>query len=144
MLGILLLAAVLLFALQTDSPADDENGHLFDFDSLEPVRYRAPVMDLELERKRLTVAEREIRLLDMVVRGREIKTRLVDGAGVPVELGLFRPGQVVEVEGYLHPEGYVLALSICQSFFPRGVVRADGYALKKNKPRSRNNRNSNP
>ncbi len=80
-----------------------------DPDECAPFTVVGTIMEVDLERGVIVVAEREIRGLNASIGGRALKTQYLDEAGKPRSRGLFRKGETVSVEGFRHPEGFVAA-----------------------------------
>jgi hypothetical protein len=83
-----------------------------DFDACEPVRYQIKITDVNLLKGTLTVAEKEIRLLDVSAGGKRLTTELLDFDGKVEPLTAFKKGDLVLVEGFAHPQGFVAASKI--------------------------------
>jgi hypothetical protein len=111
-------SAVCLAAGAADAAAEKENplmpGRLTSIDPelCEPFQVRTAVMAVHREKGTLVVAEREIRTLDAMINGKHLITEFLGQDGKPEEVGTFRTGQYVKVEGFLHPDGYVAALVV--------------------------------
>jgi hypothetical protein len=82
------------------------------YDECDPVRLQGAVMSVNLENTTITVAEKEIRLMDVGSDDQRIKTALMNTEGKPEKFESFKVGQLVQVDGFKHPEGFVSAASI--------------------------------
>jgi hypothetical protein len=82
------------------------------FDECDPIVIRSKVMEVHPKKGTIVVAEKEVREMDVSSDGRRIKTTCLKPDGNPDSIGSFRVGQYVRVEGFLHPDGYIAALSI--------------------------------
>jgi len=116
-IGLSLLALIGLWAdpVWSTEPEPQEPVSLvkqIDLDECEPITLRSKIMEASPERGTLVVAEREVRDMNVETASRRIKTSYLDIAGQPEPRGLFRAGEYVRVEGYLHPDGYIAASSI--------------------------------
>lgn len=80
-----------------------------DFDACEPFRVAARIMEAN---EKLMVAEKEIRLMDVSSGGNRRTTALLDYEGKVESLAAFHKGDLVLVEGFSHPDGFVAASKI--------------------------------
>jgi hypothetical protein len=83
-----------------------------DFDACEPVRYQAKISEVNLARGTLTVAEKRICLMDVSANGKRLSTTLLDVGGKSEPFTAFKKGDLVLIEGFAHPEGFVAASKI--------------------------------
>ena len=83
-----------------------------DFDACEPVRYQAKISEVNRAEGTLTVAEKEIYLMDVSANSKRLSTALLDLGGKPEPLTAFKKGDLVLIEGFAHPKGFVAALKI--------------------------------
>jgi hypothetical protein len=83
-----------------------------DFNACVPYQVRAQIMDRDPENGTIVVAEREIRMLDVVGGAEPIKTEYLTLDGKPESPSAFTAGQYVWVKGVLHPDGYVGAFFV--------------------------------
>jgi hypothetical protein len=86
--------------------------HELDFNDCDPVKLQGAVMSVNLGNMTITVAEKEIRLMDVGSDDQRIKTVLMNIEGKPEKMESFKVGQLVRVEGFAHPEGFVAASKI--------------------------------
>jgi hypothetical protein len=107
---VLFLCAVPGFSAETS----DEHYILrnLDFDVCDPVRFQAKIAEANSARGSLTVAEKEIRLMDVKTDGNRLATVLLDLEGKAVQITEFKTGDLVLVEGFAHPKGFVAASKI--------------------------------
>jgi len=112
-----------------------------DFDICDPVRFQAVVMDANQEKGTLTVAEKEIRLMDISSGGSRRVTAVLDIEGKPSQIADFNKGDLVLIEGFAHPMGYVAASKIqkIQAITERQKTKQDPVW-----PAKKNYRQSNP
>lgn len=78
----------------------------------EPFHARTRIMEIVRETGAIVVAEREIRAMDATVGGQRMVTEFFGRDGRPEPAPVFRVGEYVEIEGFLHPDGYVAALRV--------------------------------
>jgi hypothetical protein len=83
-----------------------------DFNECDTVRLQGAIMSVNPGNRTITVAEREIRMLDIGSDDRRLKTVLMHTDGKPERLESFKAGQLVRVEGFEHPDGFVAAAKI--------------------------------
>jgi hypothetical protein len=83
-----------------------------DFDACEPVRYQAKITEISLPKGTLTVAEKEIFMMDVSANGNRLASALLDVDGKPEPLTKFKKGDLVLIEGFAHPKGFVAASKI--------------------------------
>ena len=83
-----------------------------DFDACEPVRYQAKIAEVNRAKGTLTVAEKEICLMDVSENGNRFSTSLLDLGGKPEPFTAFKKGDLVLIEGFAHPKGFVAASKI--------------------------------
>lgn len=69
-------------------------------------------MSVNPKNKTITVAEREIRLMDVGADDQRLKTALMNTDGKPEKIESFKVGHLVLVQGFQHPEGFVAASKI--------------------------------
>lgn len=86
--------------------------HELDFNECDPVKLQGAIMSLNPGNRTMTVAEREIRMMDVGSGDRRFKTVLMHTDGKPVRFESFKAGQMVLVEGFQHPDGFVAAAKI--------------------------------
>jgi len=79
------------------------------FDECEPVLVRSKIMDLNLQKGILVVAEKEVREMDVTSSGERMRTAYLNLEGKPEPRAAFRVGQYVLVKGFQHPDGYIAA-----------------------------------
>jgi hypothetical protein len=114
---VLALAAVGLGLPPVDAAEKESHGlpspvTAIDFDECEPYQIRDKIMALHPNNGTIVVAEREIRVLDVVAGGQAIKTEFLAMDGKPELPSTFGVGQYVWVKGVLHPAGYVAAFVV--------------------------------
>ena len=83
-----------------------------DFNDCDSVKLQGAVMSVNHGNKTVTVAEKEIRLMDVASNDQRLKTVLMNIDGRPEKMESFKVGQVVQVEGFEHPDGFVAASKI--------------------------------
>lgn len=83
-----------------------------DFDACEPVRYQAKITEVNRAKGTLTVAEKEIRLMDVSANGKRLSTALLDVDGELEPFTAFKKGDLVLIEGFAHANGFVAASKI--------------------------------
>ncbi len=83
-----------------------------DIDACEPVRYQARIAEVNHPKGALTVAEKEIRLMDVSVSGNRMATELLGLDDKAEPFAAYKKGDLVLVEGFSHPEGFVAAWKI--------------------------------
>jgi hypothetical protein len=83
-----------------------------DFDVCDPVRLQAVIMEKDQNKETLIVAEKEIRLMDVSSAGSRHITALLDYEGKVESIAAFHKGDLVLVEGFSHPDGFVAASKI--------------------------------
>ena len=83
-----------------------------DFNDCDSVKLQGAVMSVNPGNKTITVAEKEIRLMDVASNDQRLKTVLMNIDGKPEKMESFKVGQVVQVEGFEHPDGFVAASKI--------------------------------
>ena len=83
-----------------------------DINACEPVRYQAKITEVNHAKGTLTAAEKEIRLMDVNTNGNRLATALL-GVDDKVEpFAAYKKGDLVLIEGFSHPEGFVAASKI--------------------------------
>lgn len=107
---VLFLCAVSGFSSETP----DEHYILrnLDFDVCDPVRFQAKIAEANPARGTLTVAEKEIRLMDVGSDNSRLETALLGLDGKAEQFTAFKKGDLVLVEGFSHPKGFVAASKI--------------------------------
>jgi hypothetical protein len=80
-----------------------------DFNDCDPVKLQGVVMSVNRGNMTITVAEKEIRLMDIGPDDQRMKTVLLNLDGKPEKIESFKAGQLVQVEGFEHPDGFVAA-----------------------------------
>jgi hypothetical protein len=83
-----------------------------DIDACEPVRYQAKITEVSHAKGALTVAEKEIRLMDVSANGNRLATVLLGVDDKAEPFVAYKKGDLVLIEGFLHPEGFVAAWKI--------------------------------
>jgi hypothetical protein len=83
-----------------------------DFNDCDSVKLQGAVMSVNPGNMTITVAEKEIRLMDVASNDQRLKTVLMNIDGKPEKMESFKVGQVVQVEGFEHPDGFVAASKI--------------------------------
>jgi hypothetical protein len=83
-----------------------------DFDACEPVRYQAKITEVSRVKRTLHVAEKEICLMDIGSDGNRITTALLGISGKAEPFTAFKEGDLVLIEGFAHPKGFVAASKI--------------------------------
>lgn len=83
-----------------------------DFDACEPVRYQVKITEINRAKGTLTAAEKEIYLLDVSADGKRLSTALLNLDGKAEPLTAFKKGNLVLIEGFAHPRGFVAASKI--------------------------------
>jgi hypothetical protein len=106
----LLLGAPTVFA--AENPNNSPVLRELDFDACEPVRYQAKISEVSLAKGTLTVAEKEIFLMDVSANNKRLSTALLNLGGKPEPLTAFKKGDLVLIEGFADPRGFVAALKI--------------------------------
>jgi hypothetical protein len=86
--------------------------HELDFNECDPVMIQGAVMSVNPKNRTITVAEKEIRLMDVGSDDQRIKTALINSDGKPEKMESFKIRQLVRIEGYEHPEGFIAASKI--------------------------------
>jgi hypothetical protein len=86
--------------------------HELDMNACDPIRIEAAIMSVNVQRKTITVAEKEIRFMDVGTDDRRLKTALLQIDGDPEKFEALKVGQLVQVEGFAHRDGFVAALKI--------------------------------
>ena len=76
------------------------------------LRIKSKIMSVDPSNQTMTIAEKEVRLLDATFSAQHLRTTLLDAEGKPVAFNSFQVGQLVLVIGYIDPEGHVFAKSI--------------------------------
>jgi hypothetical protein len=106
----------LLWGASTGFTAEKPNAppvlRELDFDACEPVRYQAKISEVNRAEGTLTVAEKQIYLMDVSANSKRLSTALLDLGGKPEPLTAFKKGDLVLIEGFAHPKGFVAALKI--------------------------------
>ena len=77
-----------------------------------PLDITASIMEIDLGKNMLIVAEKEIYVVDLIVGAEHFLTVLSDVEGGPVALEALDRGQTVQVRGLQLPDGRVLAEQI--------------------------------
>ena len=115
-IALLGMATALLWGAPTVFAAEKLNNspvlRELDFDACEPVRYQVKITEVNLVKGILTVAEKEIHLLDVSADGKRLTTALLDLNGKAEPLTAFKKGDLVLIEGFAHPKGFVAASKI--------------------------------
>ena len=83
-----------------------------DFNNCDPVKLQGTIMSVNPANKTITVAEKEIRLMDVGSDDQRLKTVLMNVEGKPEKMESFKVGHLVRVEGFEHPEGFIAASKI--------------------------------
>jgi hypothetical protein len=81
-------------------------------DAGDPVKIESKIMSVNPEKNSMTIAEKEVRFVNVTFGGRHFATITLDLQGNPAPFGSFKPGQLVLVEGYSNAEGYIAASKI--------------------------------
>ena len=81
-------------------------------DACDPVRYQAKITEVNRAKGTLTVAEKEICLLDVSANEKRLSTALLDLDGKAAPFTAFKKGDLVLIEGFAHPKGFVAASKI--------------------------------
>jgi hypothetical protein len=112
----LAIPITLFWGSTTGFPAEKPNEpptlRELDFDACEPVRYQAKITEVNRAKSALTVAEKEICLMDVSSTGNRLATALLGIDGKAEPFTAFRKGDLVLVEGFAHPKGFVAASKI--------------------------------
>jgi hypothetical protein len=106
----LLLGAPTVFA--AEKPNNSPVLRELDFDACEPVRYQAKISEVNRAEGTLTVAEKEICPMDVGANGNRLSTALLGIDGKPEPFTAFKEGDLVLIEGFAHPKGFVAASKI--------------------------------
>ena len=106
-----------------------------DFDNSDPVEYQARIMEIDVEKAQLVVAEDLILVVDLLVRGERFATRVTDSNGIPKPLAAFKPGDMVLVQGFKNADGVVFATLIQDLELKKEKVNPVPKARKKRKKR---------
>jgi hypothetical protein len=99
-------------ALSVEKAEESTSLSELDFNACDPARFQAKITEASPVKGTLSVAEKEIRLMDVVSNGRRLSTALLNVAGKPEPLAAFKKGDLVLIEGFAHPKGFVVALKI--------------------------------
>jgi hypothetical protein len=81
-------------------------------DACEPVRYQAKITEVNHAKGTLTVAEKQIRLMDVGANGNRLVTALLGVDEKAEPFAAYKKGDLVLIEGFSHPEGFVAAWKI--------------------------------
>jgi hypothetical protein len=107
-----LLAFLFLAEYPADATEPPRIVHELDLNACEPIRIESAIMSVNAQRKTIMVAEKEIRLMDLGSENRRLKTVLLKLDGDPEQFEALKAGQLVQVEGFAHRDGFVAALKI--------------------------------
>lgn len=141
-IGLSLLALFGLWAnpVWSSEPEPQEPAGLIiriDLDECDPITVRGKIMDVRSDRGTLVVVEREVRDMDVETGSRRIKTSYLGMTGQAEARDSFRAGQYVQVDGYLHPDGY-LAASLIQKIEKPVEKKTKYKPIERSKKGSRN------
>jgi hypothetical protein len=106
-----------------------------DFNDCEPFKLQGAIMSVNPGARTMTVAEKEIRLLDLGSDGGRLKTVLMHTDGKPEKFESFKAGQLVRVEGFEHPDGFVAAAKIQKIAAIQKSRKGSQYRLQHTKTR---------
>jgi hypothetical protein len=96
------------------------------FDECDPLTLQGAVMSVNPKNKTITVAEKEIRLMDVGADDQRLKTALMNTDGKPEKIESFKVGHLVLVQGFEHPDGFIAASKIQKI----NVIQESGKASK--------------
>ena len=93
--------------------AQSERRLNIDIDKSDSIKLQSTIMEIDVSRGILIVAEKEIHIVDLLIEGHQFKTVLHNVKGKPVLFESFHVGKRVYVEG-LELEGDRVAASMIQ------------------------------
>ena len=127
-LGIFLACSAVMFPL---SPCHASEKQLnLDFDTSDPVEYRARIMEIRHDMAQLVVAEETILVVDFMIGAHRFATDVTDEAGNSKPFASFQRGDIVLVKGFKNADGDVFA-SLVQKVESRKVKTKKGILRKK-------------
>ena len=106
-LSIVFACCALLFIAASGS-AEEKALHL-DFDSSDPIKLNAHIMEINHAKAQLVVAEELVYVVDFMIGEHRFFTEVTDSKGNPSEFGSFKVGEYVVVEGFKTSDGVVFA-----------------------------------
>ena len=106
-LGIVLACSIVMFPL---SPCHASEKQLnLDFDTSDPVEYRARIMEINPDKAQLVVAEETILVVDFMNGAHRFATEVTDDAGNSKPFASFQRGDIFVIKGFKNADGYVFA-----------------------------------
>ena len=108
--GWLLISLVCCAVLLPLGPCESSEIKLqMDFDTSDPVEYRARIMEINHEKAQLVVAEETIVVVDLMVGKYRLITEMIDDSGNLEVFESFKRGDIVLVQGFKNADGVVFA-----------------------------------
>ncbi len=116
-LSIVVACCTLLF-IAAPGTAEEKALHL-DFDSSDPIKLNAHIMEINHAKAQLVVAEELIYVVDFMIGEHRFFTEVTDSKGNPSEFGSFKVGEYVVVEGFKTSDGVVFAFLLQKTGKPK-------------------------
>ena len=106
-LSIVFTCCTLLF-IAAPGTAEEKALHL-DFDSSDPIKLNAHIMEINHAKAQLVVAEELVYVVDFMIGEHRFFTEVTDSNGNPSVFESFKVGEYVVVEGFKTADGVVFA-----------------------------------
>jgi hypothetical protein len=87
----------------------DDTQLTINYDTSDPVQYKARIMEIDHEKARMVVAEETIFVIDFMMGETRFATAVKDGKGKPKPLASFKQGDIVYVQGFKNADGVIFA-----------------------------------
>jgi hypothetical protein len=107
--GLLLFLCLGVLLPPANSNAERDIFANFSFDDCDPFEARAIVMDIFPDKGQFIAAEQTIYVVDMPFGDHRLATEITDANGRHIEFGSLRRGQWIQVKGFKHIDGGVVA-----------------------------------
>jgi hypothetical protein len=130
---ILLIGCAAIFPIKPW--AAEPKSLTLDFDDSDPVEYQARIMEIDYEKAQLVVAEDPILIVDLMVAGERLATRVTDANGKPKPLAFFKAGDMVFIQGFKNADGVVFAAVIQKIILKKGKIKYVPKTRQKRKKR---------
>jgi hypothetical protein len=130
---ILLIGCAAIFPIKPW--AAEPKSLTLDFDASDPVEYQARIMEIDYEKAQLVVAEDPILIVDLMVAGERLATRVTDANGKPKPLAFFKAGDMVFIQGFKNADGVVFAAVIQKIILKKGKIKYVPKTRQKRKKR---------
>ena len=106
---VFLIFLLLIFVWPLPGGAADELISDLDPDDFDPVEFSSRIMEIRYDKEVLVVAEQEVMIIDLTIRGEQLTTMLTNSEGDAILFESLAPGQNVRVQGVKLADGRVVA-----------------------------------